>query len=237
MVMRRNRTHPNSFVLAVLLGVASAAGAWPEESKKSNAWEKDIAAFERQDRAKPPPKNAVVFVGSSSIRFWDVAKSFPGMDAINRGFGGSQLADSVRFAPRIVVPYEPRIVVLYAGDNDLAFGKSPEQVAADFEAFTRVVLGKLPKTKLIFLSIKPSPLRSRLTEKVHKANALIEAYCKTDQRLLYIDVGTALLGSDGKPRKELFRRDGLHLNEKGYEVWNGILKPHLAQTAQSPKEE
>jgi lysophospholipase L1-like esterase len=158
------------------------------------------------------------------------------VDAINRGFGGSELADSVRFAPRIVVPYEPRIVVLYAGDNDLAFGKSPEQVAADFEAFTRLVLGRLPKTKIIFLSIKPSPLRSRLTEKMHKANAHIEAQCKSDQRLLYVDVGSALLGSNGKPRKDLFRWDGLHLNEKGYEVWNGILRPYLSQTTQAPKE-
>jgi len=190
-------------------------------------WERDIAAFEKQARQNPPPKHEVVFVGSSSIRFWELAKSFPSMDVINRGFGGSQLADSVRYAPRIVVPYEPRIVVLYAGDNDLAFGKSPEQVSADFQAFTRRVLDKLPKTKIVVLSIKPSPLRSRLWEKMRKANALIADHCKSDERLLYLDVSNALLGPDGKPRSEYFRIDGLHLNEKGYEVWTAILKPHL----------
>jgi lysophospholipase L1-like esterase len=149
------------------------------------------------------------------------------MDVINRGFGGSHLADSVHFAPRIVLPYEPRTVVLYAGDNDLAAGKTPEQVAADFQAFTRVVHDRLPKTRIVYLSIKPSLARWSLLDKGKKANDLIAEQCKKDDRLKFVDVGTALLGSDGKPRRELFRQDGLHLNDEGYAVWAKVVKPHL----------
>ena len=204
---------------------APAKGGEPQPD--FGRWEKEIAAFEQRDREKPPPKNAVVFVGSSSIRLWDVAKSFPGVETINRGFGGSQLADSAHFAPRIVVKYEPRLVVLYAGDNDLAAGKTPEQVADDFRAFVAAVHKDLPKTRIIFLSIKPSIQRWKLVGRGRQANALVEAICKQDEGLLYQDVGTPLLGEDGKPRPELFRQDGLHLNDTGYEVWAAVLKPYL----------
>jgi lysophospholipase L1-like esterase len=190
-------------------------------------WQSAIAAFEKQDKDKPPPKNAIVFVGSSSIRLWDLAKSFPGKEVINRGFGGSQLADSVRFAGRIVVKYEPRQVVLYAGDNDLGVGKSPEQVHADFQAFVQIVHKALPKTMIAFISIKPSIFRWRLVDKIQKANTLIEADCKRQERLVYIDVFQPMLGDDGKPRRELFAPDGLHLNAKGYELWASILDPYL----------
>ena len=130
-------------------------------------------------------------------------------------------------APRIVVKYRPRIVVLYAGDNDLAFGKSSEQVAADFQDFVIVVHAKLPKTKIVFLSIKPSALRWKIWSKGQEANVLIEAICKQDPRLVYVDVAKPILGPDGKPRRELFMADGLHLNAKGYEQWAAILRPLL----------
>src|SRR5262249_663467 len=153
----------------------------------------------------------------SSIRLWNLPASFPGMDVINRGFGGSQLADAVYFASRIVLKYEPRMVVLYSGDNDLASGKSPEQVAQDFRDFVKVVHGKLPKSQIVVLSIKPSIRRWRLQDKRRLTNRLIEANCQRDQRLLYVDVGTPLLGKDGKPQPELFVQDGLHLSQKGYQ--------------------
>jgi lysophospholipase L1-like esterase len=222
-------------LLVAVLAEAFAASlrAQSQENARSARWEKAIATFEDKDRQSPPPHNAIVFVGSSSIRFWDLAKSFAGMEAINRGFGGSQLADSVHFAPRIVLPFEPRTVVLYAGDNDLAAGKTPEQVAADFQAFTRVVFDRLPKTRIIYLSIKASPYRWKLVEQGRKANDLIAEQCKSDKRLTYLDVSTALLDGDGKPRRELFRSDGLHLNDKGYELWAKLLKPYLQKGGQS----
>jgi lysophospholipase L1-like esterase len=198
-----------------------------EDRADFSRWEKDIAAFEQQDKDNPPPKHAILFVGSSSIRRWDLAKSFPDLDVINRGFGGSQLADSVHFAPRIVLKHEPRLVVLYAGDNDIAAGKSPEQVADDFDGFVQAVHDKLPKTRILYLSIKPSIKRWQLVDKMRKANSLIEARCKQDDWLRYIDVATPLLGDDGKPRAELFVEDGLHLNDKGYALWASVLKPQL----------
>jgi lysophospholipase L1-like esterase len=216
----------NALALAVLaLLFIPPAGA--EDKPDFSRWEKAIAAFERRDGEKPPPKDAIVFVGSSSIVKWDLAKSFPGVEAINRGFGGSQLADSVHFAPRIVTKYEPRLVVLYAGDNDLAAGKTPEQVADDFRAFVQAVRKDLPKTRIVYLSIKLSIARWKLADKIRQADALIEAVCKQGDGLQYVDVATPLLGEDGKPRAELFAPDGLHLNEKGYEVWASVVKPHL----------
>jgi lysophospholipase L1-like esterase len=191
-------------------------------------WEKAIAAFEEQDAKSPPPKNGVIFVGSSSIRGWNLAKSFPEpKDLLNRGFGGSQLADSVHFAPRLVTKHRPRLVVLYAGDNDLAAGKSPEQVLADFQAFVQVVHKELPKTRIAFVAIKPSLARWKNIDRIRKANSLVETYCKKDDRLAYIDVVKPMLGDDGMPRAELFVKDGLHLSEKGYELWASLVKPHL----------
>jgi lysophospholipase L1-like esterase len=228
----RDRTRRRLVHLVVLAALTTWTG-WclpqvrAEDRPAAVPWESAIEAFEKQDSEKQPPKNAIVFVGSSSIRLWDLAKSFPGKAVINRGFGGSQLADSVRFAPRIVVKYEPRLAVLYAGDNDLALGKSPEQVHADFRAFVEVVHKALPQTTIAFLSIKPSLARWRLVDKIQKANALIEASCKGQKRLRYIDVFTPMVGDDGRPRRELFAPDGLHLNAKGYELWASILSPHL----------
>jgi lysophospholipase L1-like esterase len=209
-------------VLAGLIGEIRG-GAEPRFSR----WEKEIAAFERQDKAKPPPKNAVLFVGSSSIRLWNLTRSFPDLKVIKRGFGGSEIADSAHFAQRIVLKYEPRMIVFYAGDNDIANGKSPERVFADFKEFVKVVRVGLPKTQIAFIAIKPSIQRWAIVDKMGKSNALIQAYCKHDRRLLYIDVVKPMLGSDGKPRPELFAKDGLHLSEKGYALWASILRPYL----------
>jgi lysophospholipase L1-like esterase len=208
-------------LLLVILGSARAAD--PDFSR----WESAIAAFEKQDAEKPPPKNGIVFAGSSSIRFWNLPKSFPDLPVVNRGFGGSTIPDCTHFAARTVLRHEPRLVVFYAGDNDLALGHSPERVADDFKAFVRAVHEKLPKTRVAFIAIKPSPLRAGLMEKQRRANALVEEYCKSDERLTYVDVVPPMLNADGKPRAELFRADGLHLNEKGYELWSGIVRPVL----------
>src|SRR5262249_46198905 len=209
---------------AVLVALPCATRA---DDKAFEKWEKDIAAFEKQDKEKPPPQNGVVFVGSSSIRRWDLGKSFEAKDYINRGFGGSQLADSVHFADRLVLKHKPRVVVLYAGDNDLAAGKKPEQVADDFKEFVRAVHKELPRTKVIYISIKPSIARWKLIDTIRKTNGLIEAQCKGDERLVYLDVVKPMLGGDGMPRAELFVKDGLHLSDEGYKLWASLLQPHL----------
>ena len=198
----------------------------------ANPWEPDILRFEEADRVTPPPAGAVLFVGSSSIALWHtLAQDFPATPVINRGFGGSQLADSVEFAGRIVTPYRPRFIVVYAGDNDLAGGKSPEQVAETFRRFVQVVRTALPGTPIAFVAIKPSLARWALIAQIRDANARIERQCRAGRGLHYVDIATPMLGADGKPRPELFVEDGLHLSRAGYDLWKGVIAPYLPPAA------
>ena len=226
---RADRVGLSSIVAAVIavlhFGFAAAGAAEPEA--KPNRWEKTIQRFEQRDARQFPPKNAVLFLGSSSIVGWDLKQWFPDVAAINRGFGGSEIADSVRFAERIVIPYEPRVIVFYAGDNDVAHGKTPEQVLADFRRFTGKVHAALPKTRIVFVAIKPSIRRWHLVDKMRKANAMIREVCEADERLAFVDIDPPMIGADGKPKKELFRDDGLHLNAAGYRLWSEMVRPHL----------
>ncbi len=223
--MRSTLTRLVTFLLLVVPGIVVA----DEPAVSPHAkWEKAIAAFEQKDAAQMPPKQGIVFVGSSSIVGWKLEDYFSKLPVIKRGFGGSQLADSVYFAPRIVTKYEPKTVVLYAGDNDLSAGKSPEQVAADFDAFVKVVHDKLPKTKIIFIAVKPSIARWKLIDKVRATNKLIADACaKDDQRLVFLDIAPLMLKDDGQPNPELFVKDGLHMSPLGYERWSDLLRPHL----------
>jgi lysophospholipase L1-like esterase len=187
-----------------------------------------MRAFEAADKTNPPPKNAIEFIGSSSIKRWmTLAADFAGHKVFNCGFGGSHLCDSLAFADRIVIPYQPKLVVLYAGDNDIASGKSPEQIFADFKAFVAKVHAALPGTTIVFLAIKPSPSRAKYVEQARAGNRLIEEFIAGKPKLAYVDVFTPMLGSDGQPRTELFVSDRLHLNEAGYKLWTDILKPVL----------
>ncbi len=196
----------------------------------SSRWEKYIARFEAADKKQMPQPDGVLFIGSSSIRMWKtLEQDFPGLPVINRGFGGSQIADSNHFAGRIVHPYKPRQIVLYAGDNDVAGGKSPETVLADFQQFLKTVRAKLPKVRVSFIAIKPSLSRWKLSGKMAMANSLVRDACGKDKRLDYIDIWQPMLDDNGKPRPDLFLGDGLHLNAKGYALWTSIVKPHLAK--------
>ncbi|MFN7139336.1 MAG: SGNH/GDSL hydrolase family protein [Limisphaerales bacterium] len=215
-------------LFVLLLGLLCAVTAEAQQTNRSDRWLPAINAFEQSDKTNPPPRNAVLFIGSSSIRGWKtLAEDFPEHQVINRGFGGSQIEDSVAFAHRIVLPYRPRTVVFYAGDNDLAAGNTPQQVFNDFKAFVSKVHEALPQTKVVFIAIKPSPSRWHLNEKTLEANGLIERFCKSDRRLSFADVYTPMLGTDGSPKPNLFVKDNLHMNAEGYELWTAVVKPHL----------
>jgi imidazolonepropionase-like amidohydrolase/lysophospholipase L1-like esterase len=193
-----------------------------------NAFETEIAQYEAADRARMPAPGGVLFVGSSSIRLWtSLATDFPTVATINRGFGGSELSDAVYFADRIVTPYRPRLIVLYAGDNDLAAGKTPARVLADFQAFVARVRRTLPATPITFISIKPSIARLALTDQIRETNRLVRDYVKTDGTLRYVDVFSAMLDANGQPRRELYREDGLHMTPAGYALWRDALAPTL----------
>jgi lysophospholipase L1-like esterase len=191
-------------------------------------WEPDIQRFETADRTNPPRDGGFVFVGSSSIRMWQTLESdFPGLRVLNRGFGGSELSDVVRFADRIVVRYKPRVVIVYAGDNDLAAGKTPAQVSAAFQSFVAIIHRELPETRVAFVSIKPSIARLNIIDKVRQTNQLIRDYVRTDDKLAYVDVFAPMLDASGQPRQELFLEDGLHMNAKGYAIWRDLIFPIL----------
>jgi len=207
-------------VVLVLFASVSTAQS-PKDTERFARWEKDIVALEKKQAEKPPAKGGIVFAGSSTIRLWDLASAFP--KATNSGFGGSEIRDVTHFADRIILKHEPRAIVFYAGDNDIKSGRSPLQVKQDFEAFVQAVHKRLPKTKVYFISVKPSVARWSLFETQTQANRLVKDYCERDDRLGYIDIVPAMLGTDGKPTPELFVKDGLHLSPKGYAIWNEVV--------------
>ena len=226
--MNNNRSICAGSAFVSLILLASPARTADQDAKE-NRWEATIRKFEEQDKAAPPSKGGVLFIGSSSIRNWDLKNSFPNEDFINRGFGGSEIADSTLFAERIALPYEPRVIVMYAGDNDIAREKTPEQVAADFHGFVKTIHESAPKTKIVFIAIKPSIARWSLVEKMREANEIIQQIICNNSNLVFVDIDKPMLGDDGKPRKELFAEDGLHLSGTGYELWTSLVKPHVAE--------
>ena len=195
-------------------------------------WEFQISAYEKKDRIHPPPTGAIVFTGSSSIRFWDtLSNDMKPLDAINRGFGGAQLSHVNEYAPRIVIPYRPRAVVLYAGENDMSWpwSKSSDTVVQDLQQFVKVIHGALPDAWIYYISLKPDPARWANWPALDQANRKIESYCRTQDRVRFIEVSKAMLDERGNVRRELFRRDGLHMNAKGYALWTSIIKPILLE--------
>jgi len=227
-----------SVTLLALFGLLALPGVLSRElvaQSNQDRWEPAIKKFEDGDKLSPPPQNAIVFIGASSIVRWNLKESFPelGAQAINRGFGGSLAADSTRYADRIVIPYKPRMVVFYAGDNDVEANHTPQQIADDFVAFERKVHAALPQTQIVFISIKPSIRRFRWIEQIKGANALVKQYCATHPNLTFVDIVPQMLGADGKPRKELLVEDGLHMTAAGYKIWNDALRPILQSSRAS----
>jgi len=234
---------PLRSALVLLVLASSAVVAWAKDpppatetkppaattDAKENRFEKDIAKFEEADRdpMKKPKEGQILFVGSSSVRLWKLADSFPGMDVLNRGFGGAHVSDCVHFAKRIVMPYKPRQIIFYAGDNDLNANKSPEQVAKDFQSFVEIVRQDLPEVPILCLAVKPSPSRLRLLDKQKATNKLLQEYCEKNAHLTYVDVFSPMLTAEGEPKPDIFRDDKLHMNEAGYKIWANKLQPLL----------
>jgi lysophospholipase L1-like esterase len=221
------RRHSVFSVLALLLFAASVQA---KDNCNLERFEAEVAKLVAQDTDKPTEPGGVVFVGSSSIRMWDLDKSFPDESYLNRGFGGSQICQSTHFFDSLVAKHKPSVVVFYAGDNDIAGGKSPEEVQKDFQAFAKKFSEELPDAKLVYIAIKPSIARWKLAEKMREANKLIEAECDENENFKFVDVWPVML-KDDKPREDIFLGDGLHMNEKGYELWAELLNPQLEQTA------
>lgn len=220
-------------IAAALLLAACAQTGTPGEPVpvgldpvSSPEWARDMARFAEEDAARPPPAQPVVFTGSSSVRLWKtLAKDFPGVPVLNRGFGGSQVRDAAWYADEVAIRYQPRRILVYAGDNDINAGRTPAQVLADFQAFVARVHRDLPGTPVGYLAIKPSPSRVSQLPAQQEANALVRAWAERTAGVDYVDVATPMLDARGQPREELFIEDRLHMNDAGYALWRDVVAP------------
>ena len=215
-------------LFSLLLGLAVAVSVLGGPADPDpNRFAEQIESFAQWDARNAVPAEPLLFVGSSSIRMWRTRESFPELPVINRGFGGSHISDVLHFAERIVLPYEPRAIIFYAGDNDVAGGKSAERVLNDYRRFVGLVHTNLPRARVIFVTIKPSGRRWSLWPEMNTANELIQAFSDKDDRLFFADLAAPLMGDDGKPDDRLFLKDRLHLNPAGYAAWTKALRPIL----------
>ena len=222
---------PKTCVLILLTAVLPLPTVSAHDEKKTwdpeEKWAKADAEFQQKDAENPPPKGGIVFYGSSSMRMWDVERFFPGRKVINRGFGGSTMPDAVHFAERWVVPLKPSCILLYEGDNDIKNGYTADEVVANYEALIAKFDAALPGTPVIFVPIKPSISRWTLWPKMRKANEAIKAIADKSDHLFYADIVTPMLEFNGLPKAFLFKSDGLHLNDVGYEIWTEVIDPIL----------
>lgn len=227
---RPKRAGAATFLLLVLLLAIATLGV-AGASEESGRWDEAMRAFDEQDRTNPSPPGGVLFVGSSSIRRWrTLATDFPEMVVANRGFGGSTIADSVAWFDQLVLPHRPRLVVFYAGANEICRGVSAETAAADFRAFCDRLHTALPDSKVVFISIVLAPVRWERRAAFALANTYVAAFCAADPRRHFLDVNAAMLTAAGEARPELFTEDRLHLSPAGYALWRDLLKPLLAET-------
>ena len=199
----------------LLTAVLTAAVAWP-------MW---TAAQARRDATGP--KVDIVFAGSSSIEYWNLKTSFPDLQTINKGVGGSEITDSIRWEDRDVMAYQPRVVVFYSGDNDIGGGVSPQDVAAHVDQFAAKLHAALPQTRLVVISIKPSLARWSVAKQMRQANTLIRQHIAASPWIEFVDIQDQMLGPDGTPLRDLFVSDGLHMTPAGYRIWTAAVRPHL----------
>ena len=191
-------------------------------------WEPWIAGFEQQDQKNPPALGGVVFTGSSSINFWSsLQQDMKPLPVLNRGFGGSYMHHLTHYSSRIILCYQPKVVVVYCGENDIADSISPTQVCDEFEKLVNIIHNDLPKTKIFYVSIKPPILRSLWRKSFEEANQRIKDFTAKKENVFYIDVASSMIDEKGKVKSELFTWDRIHINAKGYKLWTSIIKPKI----------
>jgi lysophospholipase L1-like esterase len=188
-----------------------------------------IAEFQAADAANPPPKGAIVCTGSSSMRMWHprIKDDLPGLTLLPRGFGGSHYTDLIYYLEALVFRYQPRALLLYEGDNDANYGKTPERIFQDFKFLVEQCREQVPDLRLYIIGSKPSLARWAIAEQMQRNNAMIQDYCRAKLGFTYIDVWPQLLDGNGQVRPELFMEDELHLNSAGYDRWTAAIAPVL----------
>ena len=194
------------------------------------AYYDDIQNFKKQDSVHFPPRHAILFVGSSSFTNWvDVQNYFPGYTIVNRAFGGSSLPDVIHYAEDIIFPYRPKQVVIYCGENDIAGSDSvtSQTVFERFKQLFKMIRSNLGKISVLYISMKPSPSRQHLMPVFEEGNKLIKKYLKKKKKAVFVDVYHEMLTEDGTPVKDIFIEDSLHMNSKGYSIWQKVIEPYL----------
>lgn len=212
---------------ALLLFVLVGAGFRTLAQEKPAFWS-DIQAFKSQDSVQPPPKGSILFIGSSSFTKWtDVAGYFPGYSILNRGFGGSTLPDLTRYVDDIVTPYQPKEIVIYCGENDIAAGQDSKVVADHFKELFNAIRTRLPEVPIGFISMKPSPSRVQFRHLLMQGNQIIKNFLYTQKNVFYVNVFDLMLDPSGNYRSDLFQNDMLHMNPAGYAIWAKAITPYL----------
>lgn len=190
----------------------------------------EINYFKKLDSITPPPGRPILFIGSSSFTNWkDVQQYFPGYPILNRAFGGSSLPHQLLYAEEVIFKYNPKQVVIYCGENDLTGGPhiTADSIVARFKRLHSLIRQRLPKTSILYVSMKPSPSREQYLPVMKDANAQIKKYICKKKRTAYADVFSQMLNSDGSIKSEIFLADRLHMNKEGYKIWQPVLKPYL----------
>lgn len=225
------------FALSLLmLAPAAVAQTKAEKANKKDApfsvtrYQPSIDAFLAADKTNPPPKNAILFIGSSIFRQWTtVAEQMAPLPVFNRAFGGSRTPELLHYADTIVVPYAPKVIVYYCGSNDINAEATPAEIAGNVRTFVERVHAALPKTRILYVSIIRAPQKETAWDQVDAVNRLIRDYCAKDPRLSFVDVNPAVFGPDGKARLELYREDKLHYHPPAYVGFTAIIKPALTK--------
>jgi lysophospholipase L1-like esterase len=216
-------------ILAFALLLAPMRPAFAAERAHDFArWEKEVAAYETQDRASPPPPGGLLFTGSSTIRMWTtLAADFPHHPVINRGFGGTEIVDCTHFADRLIFPHAPKAIYLRCGGNDIHNGKTPAEVFADFQEFVATIHARLPATEIWFISLCPTLARISETAANKKLNELVALYARRTPQVHYIDAWSVSLDTAGHVRSEIFLEDKLHFNAAGYRILAERVRSYL----------
>lgn len=199
-----------------------------QENPDPLRFQQEIEAFRQWDAKNAVPSHPLLFIGSSSIRLWKTAEAFPDLPVVNRGFGGAHFSDLLFYLDDILLKYpEPAAIILYCGDNDAAYGKSPDRIVDDFKKFIVAAHSRFPATPVVYIPIKPSPSRWTVWPVQKEVNERIRSLCREDSLLFYADIVTPMLAAGKPPADELFLDDRLHLSEKGYAILQKVVNETL----------
>lgn len=191
-------------------------------------WDQKMARYEKKDSANFPPKDLILFVGSSTVENWhSLETDFPGKTVINRGVSGTKTIDQINYKDRLITPYHPKQIFIYVGDNDIGYKWTPEEILAQFKTLFSTIRKEKPTAEIIYISIKPSIRRWKDKEQVEKTNGLMKAFIEQQPNAAYADVYYPMLTSKGELSPEFYREDGLHLTTEGYEVWKKVISKFI----------